>query len=114
MFGYAWIINAPVNRAQRIIDEYESRTRKVHVTWTPEPVGNMTSAELMSIGIVGVYMEINEEPNPDCPDCKGTGIIKGFQFDKPCNCKENKLKSDKENMNKSDYDDDYYDNGHWG
>lgn len=46
------------------------------------------------------------KPDPNCPDCKGLGIITLLRFDVQCSCV-----GDDKNLKNKDFPD--YDDGYW-
>ena len=68
---------------------------KVCLIGRPCAVGPWPVAELEVMNFVGIYMETpdnEEKPDPNCPDCKGTGKVILLTSSVPCKCLKKFLK----------------------
>jgi len=106
-----WIVNADRSRAHQVRNDLETTKRNVFLIGRPLDYSGVYSVEqLETMNLVGIYMEESQcegKPNPDCPDCHGTGSVLLFMFTSPCKCLS---KPDNPPKAHDDWDD--Y-NGYW-
>lgn len=84
-----WITNVDRSRAKKVRDDIESYTRKVCLIGRPLTVGSLPVTELEAMNCVGIYMETPDnkvKPDPNCPNCKGTGMVTLLTSSAPCEC----------------------------
>jgi len=105
-----WVTNADRSQARKLREGIESNSGNVCLIGRPSADGPWSFAELEVMNLVGIYMEVPDsevKPDPDCPDCKGTGVVTLFTSSSPCRCLSRFDKNDDE-----EYDDVEY-NGYW-
>lgn len=104
-----WVTNADRAQARELRDGMESYSGNVCLIGRPSANGPWSVAEMETMNLVGIYMEVPDsevKPDPDCPDCKGTGVVVLFTSSSPCGCLSRFEKADE------GYDDVEY-NGYW-
>jgi len=88
-----------------MLGQWITNEKKAHLPWkmpmlvqkhkVPLVVGPPEASQTHSVealenfGLVGIYMEkpdVKEGPDPNCQECKGTGIITLFTSSSPCGC----------------------------
>ena len=84
-----WIANTDRSQARSLRDAIELNSGNVCLIGQPSADGPWSVTELEAMSIVGIYMEASDsevKPDPDCPECKGTGIVSLFTSSSPCKC----------------------------
>ncbi len=102
-----WITNIDKARARELRNEKESQTGKVHLIGRPKGTDECSVTELEHINYVGIYMKTSDErlePDPNCLECKGKGIVTLLTSSVPCKC----LKNPSGNDNTYDYNEGYW------
>jgi len=105
-----WVTNADRAQARELREGMESNSGNVCLIGRPSAAGPWSVAELEVMNLVGIYMEVPDsevKPDPDCPDCKGTGVITLFTSSSPCKCLSRFEKDNDEGYNAVEYD------GYW-
>lgn len=92
-----WITNTYRSKAIELRDSLELKSGNMCFICRPRVCGPDSVNELEVMNLVGVYMEISNEelkPDPECPECKGTGAIILFTSSSPCKCLTKSIDSD--------------------
>ncbi len=84
-----WIINEYEPHSAKVINDLESRHGNTCLMGRPRSNDSFSVNELEGMNVVGIYMEMLDEElrhNPNCPECKGTGLVTLFTSSSPCRC----------------------------
>lgn len=84
-----WVTNTDKSRAVELRKAKELQTGKTYLIGRPNATNVYSVEELESMNYVGVYVETSDEklePNPNCPECKGKGVIILLTTSIPCKC----------------------------
>jgi len=103
-----WVTNIDRAQARELRERMESDSGNVYLIGRPSANGPWSVAELEVMNLVGIYMEVPDseiKPDPDCPDCKGTGVVTLFTSSSPCRCLSRFEKDDDDVDNNIEYND---------
>lgn len=92
-----WITNLDISKALKFRDRLELKSGNMCFICRPHVRGLESVNELEIMNLVGVYMEISNEelkPDPECIECKGTGVIILFTSSTSCKCLKKNIDSD--------------------
>lgn len=84
-----WVTNADRSQARELRNGMETKSGRVCLIGRPSASDQWSVEELETMNMVGIYMEVpydEVKPDPNCPECRGTGTVTLFTSSAPCKC----------------------------